>query len=654
MRIFRGFNRIGMKKRLATTALLLGVIALYAQQSLVDSLRTVLQKEKNLEKRIELYADIANEVKELNLELAKPYADTLEILAEQANSLLGKARAINLRANILKDEGQLDAAMLLFRQNLHIRLRLNDQKGMAQAYNSIGAIHAEQYKPDSTIYYYLKSAAINEQLGDFSNVAAGYSNIGNLYSDQQAPDKAIEYLEKALKIRLEHGEEKKTMYTYNNLAVAYGKKGTKASIEKALLYSDKGIAVALKYDNKFVAGVIEGGVCHLLNEQKRYEEAILYCQRSIQNLEATNRTPNLVFPLINLATAYNALNQPAEALKYAEKGYAIMVEKKFVDPLEVYYEELANAHEKLGNHKQALVWFKKFMALDDSLFTAENVKNLADIETKYQTEKKEKELIAQKAQIFRQRTWLLTLVTSFVIFIAFSLLFYNRYRLKQQHILNEAIIREQKLGLNAVIEAQEAEQRRIAKELHDGIAQELVATKLGFDRLALKMKNIAPDEAENVIELSNLLNETCTEVRTISHLMLPPTLEKEGLVSSLQLLLENSLKRLDVAHEFHYIDVNERFDSKIELTVYRIAQELINNILKHAQATQIAIELQKTDNNLVFKVEDDGKGYNFEEARRKGSLGLLNILSRVSNLGGTFIAEPKAQRGTVSLVQIPL
>ena len=83
-------------------------------------------------------------------------------------------------------------------------------------------------------------------------------------------------------------------------------------------------------------------------------------------------------------------------------------------------------------------------------------------------------------------------------------------------------------------------------------------------------------------------------------------------------------------------------------------QELINNILKHAQATQIAIELQKEDNNLIFKVEDNGKGYDFEEARRKGSLGLLNILSRVSNLGGTFVAEPIAQRGTVSLVQIPL
>lgn len=649
-----------MKKHLRLALLIAGTILacslskLYAQKSMIDSLRLVLQKEKDANKRIELYSSITKEAKELNLESAKLYVDTLEKMASQANSMLGKAAALHLRAAILKEEGNMEEAMSLFRQELTIRQRLNDQEGIGQTYNSIGAIYAEQYKPDSAIFYYLKMVAIYEQLKEYSSLASAYSNIGSLYSDQKAHDKAIEYLNKALKIRLEHGEEKKTMYTYNNLAVAYGTSGTKEGVEKALDYSKKGIAIALKYDNKFVAGVIEGGICHLLNEQKRYEEAIPYCQQSVQYLEETQRTTNLVFPLVNLATAYNALNQPAEALKYAEKGYMIMTEKKLVDPLEVYYEELANANEKLGNHKQALFWFKQFMALDDSLFKADNVRNLADVETKYQTAQKEKELIAQKAQIFQQRTWLLALVIGFVVFVAFSILFYNRYRLKQQQLLNKAIIHEQKLGLNAVIEAQEAEQQRIAKELHDSIAQELVAIKLGFDRLALKVKNLAPTEAENVMELSDLLNETCTEVRTISHLMLPPTLEKEGLISSLQLLLENSVKRLGVAHEFHYMDVNERFDTKIELAVYRIAQELINNILKHAQATQIAIQLQKADNRLIFKVEDDGKGYDFEEAQHKGSMGLLNILSRVSNLGGTFVAEPKVHHGTVSLVQIPL
>ena len=146
------------------------------------------------------------------------------------------------------------------------------------------------------------------------------------------------------------------MYTYNNLAVAYGRSenNKKENAEKALMYSKKGIEVALKYDNIFVAGVIEGGVCHILNKVERYNEAITYCQRSIQHLEAAKRNTNLVFPLINIATSYNALNKHAEALKYDEKGYAIMVEKKIINPMEVYYEKIAKANEKQSNYKESL------------------------------------------------------------------------------------------------------------------------------------------------------------------------------------------------------------------------------------------------------------------------------------------------------------
>lgn len=627
-----------------------------AQQALIDSLRSVLKKEKDPEKRIELYEGIAKEAKELDLEKAVFYADTLEKMAAQANSKRGKAKAINFRGHILKDEGDIEGAKRLFMQDLALRNQIKDEKGTAKVYNDIGACYAELYKPDSTIFYYLKTIEIYEKLADYSNIASAYSNIGNLYGDQKASDKAITYLEKALKIRLEHGEEKKTMYTYNNLAVAYGRSedNKKENAEKALMYSKKGIEIALKYDNIFVAGVIEGGICHILNKVKRYNEAITYCQRSIQHLETAKRATNLVFPLINIATSYNALNKPAEALKYAEKGYTIMLEKKLIDPLEVYYEEIAEAHEKLGNYKESLAWFRKFVALDDTLFKAENVKNLADIETKYQTEKKEKELIEQRAQNFRQQTWLIALAVSILALFILGYLFYTRYRLRQKAALDAAVIKEQQLGLNAVIEAQEAERKRIAKDLHDGIAQELVALKLGFHVLQNKIEKVAPAEAQTLNELSEQLNESCTEVRNISHVMMPPTLEQHGLVPSLQMLLRNSLEHVGLQAEFEHFNLPERLDEKTELGLYRIAQELLNNILKHAQANKVLLQLYQVGNNLIMRIEDNGKSFDFDEARRKGSMGLLNILSRVSTLGGTYTSEQGAEFGTVSTIRVPV
>lgn len=626
-----------------------------AQQSLIDSLRLVLKKEKNPEKQIKIYNDIALEAKELDLESAHLYVDTLEAMANKVNSLNGKAEAIGLRGKIKKEKGDFRGAMQWYQKGLTLRIQMKDPKGQAQAFNDIGACYAELYRPDSAIFYYLKSVEINNQLRDYSSVASSYSNIGNLYSDQKAHDKAISYLEKALKIRLEHGEEKKAMYTYNNLAVAYGTKedNNNEDIEKALMYSQKGIEIALKYDNKFVAGVIEGGVCHLLNEKKRYKEAIIYCQRSVNFLEEAKRTANLVFPLVNLATAYNALNRPAEALNYAEKGYAIMVEKNLVDPLEVYYEEMANANEKLGNHEQALFWFKKFMALDDSLFKAENVKNLADIETKYQTEKKEKELIEQREQNFRQRTLLIALAAGMAALLILGYLFYNRYRLRQKAALDAAIIKEQQLGLSAVIEAQEAERKRIAKDLHDGIAQELVALKLGFSVLQTKLEKLAPTESQTLNELSEQLSESCTEVRNLAHVMMPPTLEQHGLVPSLHMLLRNSLEHVGLQAEFEHYNLPERLDEKIELGLYRIAQELLTNILKHAQANKVVLQLYQAGSNLIMRIEDNGQSFDFETAKHKGSMGILNILSRVSTLGGTYTSERGTEFGTISTVRVP-
>lgn len=629
-----------------------------AQNAVIDSLRLLYNKESNVEKRIKLYLEISQENKEINLASALLYADTLEALSKTANSIKGQAMAIELRGSIIKDQGHYDKALEIFKKALSLDLKINNIKGISKAYNDIGATFSELYKPDSAVVYYLKSIEINEKNGDWSNVAAVYSNLGSLFSDQKAHDKAIGYLLKALKIRQEHGEEKKCIYTYNNLAVAYG---TKGDIPNAIDCSNKGVALALKYENKFAAGVILGGLCHLLQKEGKSEEAIPYCEKSIQYLEETKHEKNLVFPLANLATVYNALKKHDKALSYAKRGYSIMTSLNLIDPMEVYYEEMANAYEGLGNAKEALFWFKKYIALDNSLFRSENVKNLADIDTKYQTQKKETEIAKQKLEItqqqsslFRQKTLIFGLVGGILLLSILAFLYYNRLKLKQKALLDEAIIKEQKLGLNAVIEAQETERKRIAKDLHDGIAQELVALHLGVSALKHKLSKTAPEEAKELEELSGQLNDSCTEVRNISHTMMPPTLEQHGLAPSLELLLRNTFQHTNLQFEFDSNDVPANLDEKVKIGVYRIAQELLNNIVKHAQAAQVWVKLFTSDNKLVLRIEDNGKGFDFEKERMKASMGLLNILSRVNTLDGVFSFEPSNTNGAVSIIKIPI
>ena len=637
---------------------LLYSVALSGQATVADSLRHAFEGEKDSAKKLDLYYELALEAKEQDLSVALLYADTLEKMAKSARNGKGEARALSLRASTLHEQGDADGAIALYRKVLVMYQKLEDVEGQGVAFNGLGFSFAEKQESDSAMVYYLKAAEAKEKTGKLSDVASVYSNIGNLYVDQLAYDKGIEFLKKALKIRMELGEDKRIIYTYNNLAVAYGSKG---DIEPAMEYAQKGIALAMKQGNKFVAGVISGGIGHLLNEKEDYEEAIRWCEQSARLLREANRPANLVFPLVNMATAYNGLGKPAKALAVAQEGYAIMLETQQVQPLEVYYEEMAKAYEKMGNYEQAHFWFKKFMVLDDSLFKADNVANIAEMETRYETKKKEAEISAQQLKLseqqrrlFRQRTWIFSLALGMLALTVLGYLFYNRYRLQKKAELDAAIIREQKLGLNAVIEAQEAERRRIAKDLHDGIAQELVALKMGFHALQRKLDKALPEESEQLEGLSQQLDQSCTEVRNLSHVMLPPTLGQHGLAPSLELLLRNSLHPVGIQTEFEYFGLPETLDEKIEVGIYRIAQELLNNILKHAGAGKVALQLYLASGNLVLKIEDDGNSFDFESARKAGSMGLLNILSRVANLEGTFFSEPGAPRGTVSTVRIPV
>jgi signal transduction histidine kinase len=290
----------------------------------------------------------------------------------------------------------------------------------------------------------------------------------------------------------------------------------------------------------------------------------------------------------------------------------------------------------------------------DSVLTADVRDRISELQVQYETTEKELQIAEQKGEIFRKNAWNYGLGGSLFAFFALGYLFYNRFRLRKKAELDAALIREQKLGLSAVLEAQEAERKRIARDLHDGLAQELVALKLGFDVLGRRVGKIAPEESPNIAALSDQLNASCTEVRSIAHVMSPPVLEQQGLAPSLEILLQHILQYAGLDAHLNAHDLPLQLDEKTEIGLYRIAQELLNNIVKHAHAAKVNIELYAAGTDLVLRVEDDGVGYNFEEARARGSMGLLNILSRATALGGIFTTEGKKPHGTIALVRVPI
>lgn len=222
----------------------------------------------------------------------------------------------------------------------------------------------------------------------------------------------------------------------------------------------------------------------------------------------------------------------------------------------------------------------------------------------------------------------------------------NLYRLNQ-----ELQVQEQK-KMEAVIESQEKERKRIAEELHDSVGQMLALVKLNLSRIEANDQQPNPDTNKLIQQTSTLLDESIDEVRTISHHLMPPDLKTKSLTEIVANLLSKNENARGLKYQFHSYGLADNLSEAIKFTIYRIIQEIIHNVIKHASAGQVSMSITQTDDGINLMVEDDGIGFN---TNLVGSgLGLKNIHSRVKLLNGYFDVDSSLNRGTIYNVTIPL
>ena len=218
-------------------------------------------------------------------------------------------------------------------------------------------------------------------------------------------------------------------------------------------------------------------------------------------------------------------------------------------------------------------------------------------------------------------------------------------RLEEENL--QMRLNQQKALLLGILDAQEEERRRIAESLHNGVGQLLFATRLNFDQVA----TLVPKEV--FAGANQLLDEAIQETRRVSHELVPSTLSKYGLAKSIQdICRQYSKTRIRVNCEV--VGLETRLESYLEVAVYRICQELLTNVTKHAEATSADILLVQEDGELVLKVRDNGVGISPEPGKSLG-IGLRTIKDRVSLLHGTFaLHKPGTGIGTQVTIQIPI
>ncbi len=213
---------------------------------------------------------------------------------------------------------------------------------------------------------------------------------------------------------------------------------------------------------------------------------------------------------------------------------------------------------------------------------------------------------------------------------------------------------QQKARTAAIVETQEEERRRIAKELHDALGQMLVAAKFNMDVLQDKLTSTDDDVKKRVAGIKDMLNQIMIEVRKISYDLMPGILEDFGLSPALGYLCDQLSQTGGLKVQFITAGMNERLPRQVEVGLYRIAQESLNNVVKHAQAREATVQLIKNERTITLSIEDDGRGFEAETDRSdpmSGGMGLMNMRERADAIRASFFIHSKKDHGTEIMVQ---
>ena len=314
---------------------------------------------------------------------------------------------------------------------------------------------------------------------------------------------------------------------------------------------------------------------------------------------------------------------------------------------------LSKAYSKKGDDAKALSTLNEMMVLKDSLIKIETTQTLDALRAGYEADKQEKELALQKAKINQQQVIILAISICSLLSLGLVFLYFSRKKNALKNEMATAILKEKNNAAMAILAAEEKERKRIASDLHDGIGQMMSEVKMNLSSLAYKLTSLTPQEAALLEKTMALTDESCKEVRTVSHNMMPNALLKSGLSSAIKTFVDKiDHKKLKV--NLHSEGLDNRLPDTVEIVLYRVIQETVNNVIKHAKANQLDIAIIKDVDGLSCTIEDNGIGFNFNDKNLTEGIGLKNIQARITYLQGTVEWDAIPNKGTLVSIHIPM
>ncbi len=564
------------------------------------------------------------------------YEEATRIFRE--NDVLGEAAiVINNTGVIYKRFGDYQKALQCYNEAMSIQESLGDVKEIGGILLNIGNIYYSQYELDETLKYYFMALEKFESINNKVKIASALSNIGEIYAELNKNDKALEYYQKALILQNETDDKYGIANSLMNIGILETDLNNFTEAEDYLnrsaeLYNEMQDKDAITYILTYLADMYD--------RTGQWNKAFDTYQKTMKIQKSIGNEEGLSFTKLSLAKLLFGKKKWEEAKSNLRTSIELAQKLHVLNVLQDSYLLLSRIDSAQNRNIESLYNFKKYSLYKDSIYNEKSSRQIAEMQTKYETTKKEQEIdrlqqekILREINIKRKRIiWLFILGTTIILFLFLFIL----YRLKQRK-------KETRLLIKNTLETEDKERKYFAEELHDGIGPLLSTVKLYINELDDETAN---SSTKTLIEESNkIIDEAVNATRNLSHNLMPQDIEKNGLVKSLQIFANRIC--LKGNQEIHFDNGKlSDYGKWQQVLIYRIITELLTNSIKHAATDSVFISMIEKGKYLTIIYKDEGKGFAVNETLESSKgIGIKNIVSRVNSLNGHVSFNSSAGNG---------
>jgi len=579
-------------------------------QNSVDSFESAIRSYNTYPAQIKAYISFVDKIGLQNFDNALSIGKEGLQLAEKNEDPASAGQLQRQIGEAYYFRGNYDEAAKLFFRSVSALEKTNEKDALAKTYNALAKLYRKTRDLNQSLENYDKAMALYRSLNDSAGIAAIYNESGVVFEYRKDYDKAIERYSTSLHIDEIRKDSMGICYALSNLAGVY-------------------------------------------TLQNKFTEAEKYLDRSLAYRKQMKDSFALILNYSDLGSVYFSAGQWEKAKAFVDTSNLLAEIMNYPELKSTNYELLSQIEEKRGNYKAAFEYDKLKTVIHDSLFSLEKTKQIQELNTRYETEKKESRIQDQQKQIRLQNILMIAVILLVLLGAMLGYAQYRRRLWRQEAQTQAQILKQQDIAARAVIEAEEAERRRIATDLHDGVGQIMSAAKMNLSAFEGRADFKNEDEKRAFEKIISLVDIGCKEVREVSHNMMPGALLNNSFAAAVRAFID---KLDDHSLKVHLYSegFDESINSNTETVLYRIIQECVNNVIKHSGADTLDISLIKENGEISVTIEDNGKGFDPNSDQYHEGIGLKNIRTRMEYLKGTVDFKSEPGKGTLVALHVPV